>query len=362
MAAADLGAARGRVRVLAGQSARGDTGRRARDRADIAAVPASRRRVRRRGRRRDGHDRRRSSASTSCSCTARSRSRRARRTCAAPRWSKRLGREAADSSTPRDSGRTTSLLLVDAVDPERRGGTGHARRLGGRGACCARTRRIVLAGGLAPENVTQAIHWCVAVRRRRVVRRRDQLPGARIDGRMRAFVDAASRRTQRRPRMHETRGHRSDVAAIRSAGATPTRAATTAPYGGRFVPETLVQPIAEVEQAYVALRDDPAFRDDVQRAAAPLRRPSDAALRSAAPVGDASAGACFSSARTSRTPARTRSTTRSARRCSPSAWARRASSPRPAPGSTAWRPRPSARCSASRCASTWARRTWRARR
>ena len=35
------------------------------------------------------------------------------------------------------------------------------------------------------------------------------------------------------------------------------------------------------------------------------------------------------------TPARTRSTTRSARRCWPSAWARRGSSPRPAPASTA---------------------------
>ena len=38
-----------------------------------------------------------------------------------------------------------------------------------------------------------------------------------------------------------------------------------------------------------------------------------------------------------RTPARTRSTTRSARRCSPCAWASGASSPRPAPGSTASR-------------------------
>ena len=32
-------------------------------------------------------------------------------------------------------------------------------------------------------------------------------------------------------------------------------------YGGRFVPETLVEPIAEVERAYVALRRDPGFRD-----------------------------------------------------------------------------------------------------
>jgi tryptophan synthase beta chain len=36
-------------------------------------------------------------------------------------------------------------------------------------------------------------------------------------------------------------------------------------YGGRFVPETLVQPIAEVEQAYLAMRDDPSFREELER-------------------------------------------------------------------------------------------------
>jgi tryptophan synthase beta chain len=33
-------------------------------------------------------------------------------------------------------------------------------------------------------------------------------------------------------------------------------------YGGRFVPETLVEPVAEVERAYVSLRRDPAFHDE----------------------------------------------------------------------------------------------------
>jgi tryptophan synthase beta chain len=36
-------------------------------------------------------------------------------------------------------------------------------------------------------------------------------------------------------------------------------------YGGRFVPETLVQPIAEVEHAYLTMRDDPAFREELER-------------------------------------------------------------------------------------------------
>ena len=30
-------------------------------------------------------------------------------------------------------------------------------------------------------------------------------------------------------------------------------------FGGRFVPETLVEPIEELERAYFAVREDPAF-------------------------------------------------------------------------------------------------------
>ena len=63
-----------------------------------------------------------------------------------------------------------------------------------------------------------------------------------------------------------------------------------------------------------------------------------------------------------RTRAPTRSTTRSARRCSRCAWGSGGSSPRPAPASTASRPRRRAPCSASNATSTWARRTWIVRR
>src|SRR5258707_300927 len=34
-------------------------------------------------------------------------------------------------------------------------------------------------------------------------------------------------------------------------------------YGGRFVPETLMAPIEELEQAYLAARDDLAFQDEL---------------------------------------------------------------------------------------------------
>ena len=36
-------------------------------------------------------------------------------------------------------------------------------------------------------------------------------------------------------------------------------------YGGRFVPETLVAPVEELERAYLEARADPAFRETLVR-------------------------------------------------------------------------------------------------
>ena len=57
------------------------------------------------------------------------------------------------------------------------------------------------------------------------------------------------------------------------------------------------------------------------------------------------------------TPARTRSTTRSARRCWPSAWARRGSSPRPAPGQHGVATATACALLGLSASSTWAPRT-----
>jgi phosphoribosylanthranilate isomerase len=59
--------------------------------------------------------------------------------------------EAAARAWPPDT-----TLLMDAVDPVRRGGTGVTVDWP-RAAAVARTRRIVLAGGLTPENVADAV-------------------------------------------------------------------------------------------------------------------------------------------------------------------------------------------------------------
>src|SRR5262245_25580462 len=55
-----------------------------------------------------------------------------------------------------DAWSTDTALLVDNIDPVRRGGTGSAVDWT-RAAGIAKTRRVVLAGGLTPENVATAI-------------------------------------------------------------------------------------------------------------------------------------------------------------------------------------------------------------
>ena len=116
------------------------------------------------------------------------------------------------------------------------------------------------------------------------------------------------------------------------------------------MPETLVPACEELEAAFREAWADPAFRaelDDLLRDYA--GRPV-AAHRVPPPVGERAraVGSC-SSGRTSTTPARTRSTTCSARPCWPGAWARPGWSPRPAPASTAWPPPPPPRCSGMEC-------------
>src|SRR6185436_7579498 len=45
----------------------------------------------------------------------------------------------------------------------------------------------------------------------------------------------------------------------------PDRRGYFGEFGGRYVPETLVEPVEELERAYLAARDDPGFRAEVDR-------------------------------------------------------------------------------------------------
>jgi tryptophan synthase beta chain len=53
------------------------------------------------------------------------------------------------------------------------------------------------------------------------------------------------------------------MSAVRHLGVWPDASGHFGPYGGRFVPETLMEPLRELEAAYAEARRDPAFRQEL---------------------------------------------------------------------------------------------------
>ncbi|HEY3384518.1 MAG TPA: tryptophan synthase subunit beta [Vicinamibacterales bacterium] len=139
------------------------------------------------------------------------------------------------------------LLLVDALDPERRGGTGQTVDWHVAARMAAR-RRIVLAGGLAPANVAEAIANVrpFAVDVSSGV---ETGPGLKDHGRLRAFLAAA----------RATGGGPAPATLPLFGRRDPDARGYYGRFGGRFVPETLMAPVEELEDAYRGARRDPAF-------------------------------------------------------------------------------------------------------
>ena len=242
-------------------------------------------------------------------------------------------------------------------------------------------RRVILAGGLTPDNVADAIAagcspWGVDV----VDRRRGDAPGHKDPRKVQAFIDAATaaRRADPSAPTHGDLDGRcpydwmdDEVTATESptappaAWASPTRRrAGSASSAAGSCPRRSMPALRRARGARSATAwADPAFRaelDDLLRDYAGRPSPLTECQRL---VRASSACACCSSARTSTTPARTRSTTCSARPCSPERMgktpARRRDRRRPA------RRRHRHRGGAARAwsaSSTWARSTWSARR
>lgn len=130
-------------------------------------------------------------------------------------------------------------LLVDAYHKALYGGTGEQASVEVARAVRERVPRLMLAGGLNPENVAERVRairpWGVDV----ASGVENGTPGVKDRARVRAFVQA-----------------------VRAAdGALPDARGYYGDYGGRFVPETLVPALEELDAAFHAARADPAFRE-----------------------------------------------------------------------------------------------------
>ena len=149
--------------------------------------------------------------------------------------------------------------------PTARGGTGTAR-LGGRGRGYRAARcPVVLAGGLDPANVAEALRTIPAVG----VDVASGVEAPRVPGerprkdpfRVALFVKRAKAARDDRP--NTAFGPTPVHPALLEADAAG-RWGMERDFGGRYVPETLMAALEELEAAYAALRHDPVFWADLR--------------------------------------------------------------------------------------------------
>ena len=243
-------------------------------------------------------------------------------------------------------------IVLDTAGGPHPGGTG-TRADASLAAAVAREVPVILAGGLNPATVAGALLAVPAVG----VDVASGVEAPRLPGSGRARTPSPSRSSPSAP------APPASTAPTLASGPTPVHPGlleadarghwgAERDFGGRFVPETLVGALEQLEAAYAALRQDPVFWAELRELLARFAgRPTalyradrlaaavlDEAARLRATRAGTAAGraradraapplppacASTSSARTSPTRGPTRSTTPSVRRCLRDAWARR---------------------------------------
>ena len=244
-----------------------------------------------------------------------------------------------------------AALLLDTLVTGKAGGTsqtfdwqatGRRPRLGS----------LFVAGG-PQSRQCRRVHRCAApVRRRRLLRRRGDLRVSKTTTKIVAFCRCRARRRPGGLSMSEL------FPSAENVYAGPDAAGFFGAYGGRFVPETVIPALEELTAAYEAASERSRVRGRARRPAPRLRRSRHAAVprRAARRGGRARRGLPQARGPVPHRRAQDQQHA-SASACSPSAWARSASSPRRARASTASPRRRPRRSWTSSAPCSWASRT-----
>ena len=259
-------------------------------------------------------------------------------------------------------------ILLDTADPTVKGGTGRAPPRTSRRRSPPGSRSSSPAAS-TPANVGEALLG--RPRHRRGHRgRRGAAPGASPAARPRTPCAWPVRQAcpGRPPR--PARASRSVPARSTRASLEPDAAGrwgTDRQFGGRFVPETLMAALLDLEEAYEQIRREPAFWAELRELGRRYHRSAHRPL-SRGPPGRGAGASCRAAPEgrlrlylkredLNHTGAHKINNALGPDAAHPAPGQVAGSSRRPAPASTAWRRPPRARCWTSSAWSTWARRT-----